>query len=293
MNKYTSHFSAACAWAVPYLHHVLSSELITDRLNGDIVDCTVLNPSDRRRNNYTTVHSCKLQLPRGAVVKRNGGYVSSPELVFLELACELDIHRLILLGLQLCAHSPGKVSEALSTKRRLTSFLEKTPRLRGNKKARRALKYVENGSGSIMESLLFMTLTLPHSYGGFGLTGASFNHQIPLNKESVKLLRQKHCYTDLYYAKKKIAIEYNSNQYHETPSARKKDAIRSAAIQQQGITIVHLNTNQLYDEFTFNEFVTHLAKNLKKRIRIRSKEYTTEYANLRNMYPSKYELENI
>ena len=53
------------------------------------------------------VHSCELALPDGAVMTRNGRAVASPELLFLELACKLSIHRLILLGLQLMFASAG------------------------------------------------------------------------------------------------------------------------------------------------------------------------------------------
>ena len=99
-------------------------------------------------------HLCELTLPADAVVSKNGIMVASPELLFLQLASKLDIHQIILLGLQLLSHPPGNPSVAITTKQNLNSFLAKTSGHRGHCKALRAVKFLEDGSASVMESLL-------------------------------------------------------------------------------------------------------------------------------------------
>ena len=134
-----------------------------------------------------------LPLPTGAVVSRNGKSVASPELLFLELANELSIHRLILLGLQLCSYPVGSPSKAITTKQNLVKFLEnfwtqRTP------KSDAGCKYIENGSASIMESLAFMILTLPSNLGGYGLNGAAFGYKFRLSdEENAAFAKLLHC----------------------------------------------------------------------------------------------------
>ncbi len=150
--------------------------------------------------------------------------VASPELLFLELASKLSIHRLILLGLQLCSHPPGLPSMAITTKDKLDTFIAKTAGYRGNRKALQTMKYVENGSASIMESLTYMILGLPYTLGGYGLHGAVFNREIRLKGEAKIRLGQDRCFVDLYYKQEKLGVEYESFTYHSSPTEQGKVA---------------------------------------------------------------------
>jgi hypothetical protein len=281
MKEYLSHFSAAQVWNIPYLEAVIGF----NTAESGLTEITVSKQNDRLRKKGRLVHSCELALPAGAIATRNGRKVSSPELLFLELAGKLSIHRLILLGLQLCSHSPGNPSEAITTKQRLKAFLAKTSGARGYRKALRAVKYVENGSASIMESLAYMILTLPHALGGYGLGGAVFNHEIKLKSESQILLGQGRCFTDLYYRKVRLAVEYESFTYHSSPSEQGKDVMRSAILERQGIDMMRLSTIQLYDEDACRCFACNLAARLGKRMQIRAKKFNEMHANLRALLP--------
>lgn len=119
MKEYLSHFSAAELWDVPCFEAILAP----NNEETDIVDITVPEQNKRFRNNGKLVHSCALDLPVGAVTTHRGRSTASPELLFLELACKLSIHQLILLGLQLCSHPPGLPSEAITTTQKLIKFL--------------------------------------------------------------------------------------------------------------------------------------------------------------------------
>jgi hypothetical protein len=283
MVKFVSHFTAARMWNIPYIDTVIGPE----SKEKDSVDITVTEHKDRFSKFGRKVHSCELVLPTGAVVYHNGTMVASPELLFLELATRLDIHRLILLGLQLCSHSPGIPSEAVTTKQKLTTFLAKTSGHMGHRKALRAVKYIENGSASIMESLAYMILTLPHTLGGYGLKYAVFNFEIPLKGEARMRLGQNRCFADLYYKQSKLAVEYNSFAFHNSPMEQGKDSIRSGILERKGIKMMHLSTIQLYDAAACKDFADNLAARLNKRIRIRTKQFDTMHGQLRNLLPDR------
>lgn len=283
MRGYLSHLSAAKAWHIPYIEAVLGDEIVDNSQN----EVTVFEQDQRFSINGKKVHSCKLDLPAGAVAVQNGMTVASPELLFLELACKLSIHRLILLGLQLCSHPPGQPSMAITTKQKISMFLGKTIGHRGRRKAERALKYVENGSASIMESVVYMILGLPHTLGGYGLEGVVFNHEIKLFGEARKRLGQSRCFADLYYKKAKLAVEYESFAYHNSPSEQGKDIMRADALERQGIKVMHLSTIQMYDRGACKSFAYNLAARLEKRTQIRARKFDEMHASLRNLLPDQ------
>ncbi|MFA5635787.1 MAG: hypothetical protein WC977_07760 [Anaerovoracaceae bacterium] len=281
MNEYISHLSAATLWDIPYVETVFSSQISEP----ETVDITVSHRSAMSRIRGSRIHLCQGSLPAGAVVSRNGKMIASPELVFLQLASELSIHQLILLGLQLCSNPPGNPSAAITTKRKLKTFLAKTSGHQGQKKALRSVKYIEDRSASVMESLLYMILTLPHSLGGYGLDGAVFNYEIKLKDEAGERLGQKRCFTDLYYKSSKLAIEYESFAFHNSPSTQGKDSLRSAILDRHGIEVMHLNTIQLYDKYACEDFAFNLACRLSRRIQIRTKRFDEMNALLRALLP--------
>ena len=282
MKEYLSYFSAAALWNIPYIEALLGPEIAET----NPVDFTVSERSARFLKKGRIIHLCKLALPAGAVVSKNGKIVASPELLFLQLACKLDIHRLILLGLQLCSHPPGNPSEAITTKQKLKTFLAKASGHRGHLKALRAVKYIEDGSASVMESMAFMILTLPHALGGYGLDGAVFNHEIRLKDEAGKRLGQKRCFTDLYYKLAKLAVEYESFAFHNNPSEQGKDVMRSAILDRQGVEVMRLTTIQLYAKDACMDFAFNLASRLGKRIQIRTKKFDEMHALLRGLLPA-------
>lgn len=282
MKGYLSHFSAAKAWNIPCIEAVIGNEINHNSMN----DITVFNQNSRFIINGKKVHSCKTPLPAGAVTVRNDMTVASPELLFLELANKLSIHQLILLGLQLCSHPPGQPSEAITTKQKLCAFLAKTTGHWGHRKAEYAVKYVENGSASIMESIAYMILGLPHTLGGYGLSGAVFNHEIKLRSEAQNHLGQNRCFVDLYYKKARLAVEYESFAYHNSPSEQGKDLMRSEVLKKQGIEVLHLSTIQLYNRDACQNFACNLATRLGKRMQIRAKKFDEMHASLRALLPN-------
>ena len=283
MKEYLSHYSAAKMWDIPYIEAVLGDQVTAS----DSRHITVSEPDARLRNPGNKVHSCTLALPTGALISKNDIMVASPELLFLELASTLSIHRLILLGLQMCSHPPRYPSMSITTTQKLNTFLSNTAGHRGHRKAMRAVKYVENGSASIMESIAYMILTLPYSLGGYGLGGAVFNCEIKLKSEARVHLGQNRCFTDLFYRKAKLAVEYESFAYHNSPSEQGKDIMRSAVLERQGLNVMHLSTVQLYDRDACRLFAYNLAARIGKRIHIRTKRFNEMHALIRELLPDR------
>ena len=287
MKEFVSHFSAAYHWDVSCLEKIIDQKYIDIIRNDNIVEKTVTSQNGRIRNSNQITHVCELPLPRGAVIFENGIHVASPELVFLQLATYLDFHQLVLFGLQLCSHTPGNNSKAITTKRKLSNLLLKTKGHKGNIKAQCALQYIENGSASIMESIAFMILSLPNKYGGFGLNGVSLNYEILLKKKEREYFKQKRCFVDFYYKEERLAVEYDSFTHHNTAHAQGKDHIRKSVLESQGVLVMTLSTIQLFDESACTEFAQNLAKSLGKRIQIRTKKYYSAHKKLRSLLVTK------
>ena len=286
MKEYLSYHSTVAAWKIPYSEVVFGTEIY----RAGIVDVTFLERNARSLKKCNRVHLCEMDLPSGAVVLRNGQRVASPELLFLQFASKLSIHSLILFGLQLCSYPPGNPEEAITTKQKLTTFIKKTANFNGHRKAMRALKYVTDGSASIMESMVYMVLTLPNALGGYGLKGATFNYEVRLTGEYGKRLGQKHCFIDLYYRSEKLGIEYDSFAFHSSPTAQGKDIIRAEILARQGIGIMRLSTIQLYDKSACADFALNLAARLGRRIQIRAKRFDEMHAYLRALLPISKDL---
>lgn len=283
MNKYLSHISAAKYWNIPYLDKVIGDELF----NSPITEYTVTNPKKKYRLKDYKLYVCTQWLPEGSITNRNGMFVSSPELVFLQLATRISFQRLVLLGLQLCSHPPGRPRDAMTSKKNLEIFLKKVPKYKGCRKAQKAIKFVDDGSGSIMESIVFMIFTMPNLLGGYGLTGACLNYEVTLMNEAKKRLNQKKFFVDIYYKGKKVAVEYDSYAHHSNTAELGRDSIRSALIERQGIKTMHMNTAQLYNVDACDDFALNLAKCLGKRIYIRTDKYDKTKSLLRDLLPSK------
>jgi very-short-patch-repair endonuclease len=212
--------------------------------------------------------------------------IASPELVFLQLARELSVQQLILLGLQMCSHAPMQANKALTTRRKLELFLAKTEGHRGHRKAARAVQYLANGSNSIMESFTYMFLTLPSALGGFGLKGATFNHEVTLNAESRRSLLQRSVFTDLYYEKAKVAVEYQSLAHHQGEGRKGHDTLRITALALHGIEVFQLSPYQIFSESDLKGFARTLASRLGMRIRERSEKFEQMHRQLHGLLES-------
>ncbi|MDR1815429.1 MAG: hypothetical protein LBR00_01945 [Clostridiales Family XIII bacterium] len=213
--------------------------------------------------------------------------VSSPELLFVEMAHSLGFHRALLLGLMLCAHPPGEAHRSLTTAEATRDFLQKIPGHHGLAQAKRVAYYLKDGAASAHEAILYMALTLPQRYGGYGLGGADFNHEIAVSAEYRRASGRKSFFSDLYWEKEKLAVEYDSRTFHENDEALARDAKKQMALKAMGYHAESVNTAQLYDVNALRVCAEVFAKTLGRRLRITNPRFDARHDALLSLLPGR------
>lgn len=164
--------------------------------------------------------------------------VSTPEACFIQMAGSLPLIHLIELGFLLCGtYAPSAVDlpmtcglQPLTSLSRLNNYIDRCGGESGVVNARRALKYVRNGSASVMETKLTMLLCLPRMLGGIGLPLPELNAEIliPSNLTGRTLTNVRR--PDLFWPDRNVAVEYDSNEYHSVAERVVEDSRRKKRV---------------------------------------------------------------
>jgi len=250
----------------------------------------VSNRGSRRRSNLLVCHVCSKPLPEGSFVKvsRNVA-VSSPELCFVQMASTLSMPRLVLLGYELCGlyvlRSQGQNGfiscEPLTSTKSLRSYLDCAGSLDGVKKARRALDYVTDFSASPAETQLAALLCMPTCQGGYGIDLPCLNQAVALGSLSARESGRSLCRCDLYWPEARLCVEYNSDAHHTGSERIASDAIRTNALLNEGVTVIVVTREQLYDPVLFDDVAQIVARQLGMRLRVRFRDFDARRAGLR------------
>ena len=214
----------------------------------------------------------------------NGVFVSSPEFCFFQMADKLTLIELIELGFELCGtYTPSVVCQGgedpttlaksqfnlpkLTDVKRLTSLAQRMEGVHGYKLASKALRYVADNSNSPMETVLTMLLTLPYRLGGYGLPMPSLNHPVIPVKAVRRTTDRSHFRFDLFWPDKRLAVEYDSEEYHDNPKKMAEDAARRNALTSLGLPPIIVTKQQLYSVFGFEKVTIQLARKLGKQLK--------------------------
>lgn len=207
-----------------------------------------------------------------------GVYVAGPELCFLQLARTYSLAELVRLGFELCGgySIEGRVERGfsdrspLTTKEKLTSFLETASGHAGMRAARKAAQYVLDNSASPRETDLAMMLCMPVHYGGYGLRGAELNAEIdPSNslRNSTRLLADRRTYKpDIFWRKQRVIVEYDSNYAHALTRKITLDSSRRNSLQSMGYSVVTVSNDLIRSTAAMDRVVRGLCKALKKQV---------------------------
>lgn len=257
MEKYLCEKSALDYWKIPAIKGYLELEDIEFPPEFVIfTDESVYRPE----NVY--LHTCGIQGAEKYVI----GKVCSLPLVFLQLANRYNIHQLIYLGMQICSYREGK--GIICERKDLLACAKELKGHRGRRKALRALKYIQEGSRSPMESILYMFLSLPNALGGCGFRNLELNKKIDLTRKN------KGCYyADIYSEKNKLIIEYDSFKYHNNNNSFSKDSVRQAILESEGYQVLSVKACQLFTLANFEILAKNIAKRIGKKIRIRAQKF--------------------
>lgn len=301
-NICLSHDTALAYWRG---HFPLDSELDLAVLIGDIGNCTsrsadvtgsvpeefvipdrpidvlTFSKGDRRASNNVTCHTWGTKPPPRAFYRARGICVSSPEFVFLQMASKLTIAQLIALGCELCGTyvllpegvtHPGSLDAMptrlypLTNAARITAFIESVGKANGKATAKRAAKYLVDGSRSPMETMVYMLLCLPPMLGGYGLPKPQMNAAIPLDDEARLIAQRRHCEGDICWPDAKLDIEYHG-EVHVGAAQMKSDVGRELGIEHMGWRVITVTSPQVLNADRFEVVAKEAASHLGKRLR--------------------------
>ena len=198
-------------------------------------------------------------------------YVLSPEACFVLMATVLTFVQLVALGDELCgtycidAEADGGMRNrrwAPTSVARIQFYIDRATGMHGVDAARRALKYVVDGSNSPRETELEMRLCLPRRVGGYGLVAPLMNHRIDLDEEAARMAGQDYCLCDLFWPQANLDLEYDGEQGHAGERKRVKDVGRRFALEHEGVHERTITKLQYFQDQTLGYLAGDLVKEL-------------------------------
>ncbi|MDR1712802.1 MAG: hypothetical protein LBR39_01410 [Coriobacteriales bacterium] len=246
----------------------------------------------RKGAGFIKSHILTTQLPAGSFLKaKDGPYVSSPELCFVQMAGKLTLPELIALGYELCGsyrlaanESTGQgftLASPLTTVAKLQAFANAATGLKGRKQAMRAIKYVLADSRSPMETILAMLLCLPYRLGGYGLPAPQLNTRITGSAEAKRTTHRSHFVCDLYWADYQVDVEYDSRDYHLSEEQVNDNAKRRNTLAAMGVEVITVTRRQIVSNSELRRVAEALAVLLDKRLRTPEQNFNAAHIELR------------
>lgn len=227
------------------------------------------NPSKR-----IICHQRTIPLPPNSLQQLAPGlFIASPELCFLEAASILPFPKLVELGCFLCGTyyldpQAGMVNgkQQLTTKAKLTLFLESAGGGRGCAQAAQALCFVAEGAASPYEAKLCLLLCLPTKQGGYGFPFPTLNQCIRFAKRDRALFGHDRVVVDLYWEEAKVGIEYDGSAYHSDEGQLTRDRRKDSELSLRGITLLRIDKHQIETASQIHVLARKLARLLGKRL---------------------------
>lgn len=255
------------------------------------IDVLIPQTANNLKTSLVIPHRRPVQLPKGAFHSAGRNlYVSSPELCFLQLARDVPLHDLALIGFELCGMYALDLRNdcalvpcsPATTKTKLRKFLESSHGATGIKQALRAARLVLDNSRSPMESKVALLLSANSATGGFGLPAPELNTELvmPVRACSPKaanattsVLRASQTHAcDLLWREHGVAIEYDSSAHHEGKENIDRDARRRNQLVSNGLAILTITKQQARDFFAMESVASDARELLGRRARPRSRD---------------------
>lgn len=261
---------------------------IDERLAGcDQDECVhiMLATRDRQRAKARVFHHCvSAQLPQGSFrsVSENCA-MASPELLFIQMGMEMnDVHQ-VAFGNLLCASFAPVNSEVdmrgfceiepLTNPHRIAAIASHIRHMKGVGNAKRNLNYVTANAASPREVVLAMLLTLPSSMGGFGFAKPELNGSIVLPPRTAQSFGRRSLRADMLWRAQKVAIEYDSDQWHTGTERITYDSRRRNLLKSMGYDVITVTNGEIKRRGDMERIANVLAAALGRRIRIRTQGF--------------------
>lgn len=259
---------------------------------GEDIHVLVAGKQGFRHSNAITFSSFSGALPEKSLYRLdNDMYVASPEFAFTRLASKMELVPLIKLGYELTGSYAPNADDArgfskcppLTSTKDLSCFIEREEglRIRGTNKARQALRHILNGSASPMETELAMMLTLPKRLGGYGLPKPLLNYSLDTNGTRGNQLRRKKIIVDAAWPKKRLALEYDSNQFHAGAEKIIADSERRNDIAFLGYEVKTITSKEIASNTSMDRIADSIRRKLGVRARKSPDDFPTRQSSLR------------
>lgn len=231
----------------------------------------VFNQTSRRTRPGCIFHVCDRHIPLDCfyelpAIAGHRVFVASPELCFLQLACSYPFLDLVKVGNALC--SQYVVDKDLGLQYRvpvtdvayLRKYCMQRKGHRGRSAALRALAYVADGAASPRETQVFLLLSMLRRQGGYGLPAPVLNRRVDIAGKGFYAC-------DLLWPKERVAIEYDSDQWHSASAKLASDSRKRSALCASGYQVISVTNVQLMDTGDMDNVALALARALGKRLR--------------------------
>ena len=249
-SRNTMQLATSCARPSKTARYTVSSaDFYSIPYCGDLpLHIAITNPNNIYSCKKLKTHYLKQGFINNSFLKySNDIYIASPELVFCQMAKELTIEQLMLLGLEYCgtyvpseSSAEGFVSNLspITTASRVKKFVMALKMHNNNfpgiQNAITVSNFLIDNCASPMESRLYIKLGMPRNLGGYGVKNLTANTRINLSKKAATILGFPYLRADFSIKGSKIAIEYDSNTFHDNTGQNEKDKLRANALQYDG-----------------------------------------------------------
>lgn len=231
------------------------------------LDIIVPSASLRCRRTGVSCHVCSCLLPEQSIIRlAEGVFVVCPELCFVQMASCVGQLELVELGYEFCGSyelpldgGDYRDRKPLTSVRALTAYMEQIAGSTWVAHARRALRYVMDGSRSPLETAFAMMLALPKRAGGLGLRALKMDHRIEVSKNATSLTRRHHLFCDLFVRHAKLDIEYNGF-LHDEGEQQAIDEERRRALEVMGYKMATVSRWSFFDAPAFHRVMTSICR---------------------------------
>lgn len=265
------------------------------------MDILVGDSAARRNSSVAKCHVWRDPVVGKSFAKiADGCYMSTPEACFLQLAKRLDYVDLLMVGMELCGtfgidpREPGgflsrKWDCAPSTQELMLRYAQKAARAHGRAKALRAARRLANGSASPKEAQLYLLLCLPRCEGGYGLSKPLLNARVRVSGGEAIVIGKKSDLDlaetrrpDLYWREGKMALEYESDDWHAGTADLSRDSKRRGDLESANVHVMTVTKKQLYRSDLLDKVAHVVARRTGKRVPAWSPDWGRLHAELRS-----------
>lgn len=172
-------------------------------------------------------------------------------------------------------------SEPILSTNKLITFLSNNPNLKGTKgfaKLADVSKFVIDNLNSPAEAKLYIKMCGPRKFGCYQLKKPLSNVEVSLSNHAKQIAGQSTIKPDFIYPDKKLAIEYDSTQYHDNEEQDQKDKRRIDALISDEWKVISIVASQVNNTQTLESIVKSIMRFIGQDTRIKTRDFRSKQA---------------